>query len=273
MVNITATTAITMGIIAMKKNELVDIHCHILPGIDDGSPSLATSIALAHQAVADGIKTILATPHHMDRHYTNHAVAVQAAVAKFQTELGRLGIDLQIFPSQEVHLNGNIMANLDDLLGIDEGRRYLLLELPHEMVPSYLDDVIFQLSCEGITPVIAHPERNAQIIAEPKILYDLVQQGVLAQVTATSLVGTFGKQVQKTAKEFVRCGLVQVVASDAHVLKNREFAMTKAYQVLSEMATDYSEQFAQNAKDLLNGDDVSVETIEMPRRMRKFGLF
>jgi len=135
-----------------------------------------------------------------------------------------------------------------------------------------LDEVIFQLSCEGITPVIAHPERNARIIAEPEILYNLVKQGVLAQVTATSLVGTFGKQVQKTAKEFVKCGLVQVVASDAHILKNREFAMTRAYQVLSEMNPDYSEQFAQNARNLLNGDDVSVETIEMPRKKRKFGL-
>ncbi|BDZ31341.1 CpsB/CapC family capsule biosynthesis tyrosine phosphatase [Lactiplantibacillus sp. WILCCON 0030] len=257
----------------MKRNNLVDLHCHILPEIDDGSPSMATSIELAHQAVADGIKYILATPHHMDRHYINHASAVRQAVIDFQTELDRQGIDLQVFPGQEVHLNGEMMTNLDDLLGIDEDRKYMLLELPHEMVPSYLDDVIFQLSCEGITPVIAHPERNARIIAEPEILYNLVKQGVLAQVTATSLVGTFGKQVQKTAKEFVRCGLVQVVASDAHVLNNREFAMTKAYQVLSEMDSDYSGQFAQNARDLLNGDDVSVETIEMPRKKRKFGLF
>ncbi|WP_315972047.1 CpsB/CapC family capsule biosynthesis tyrosine phosphatase, partial [Lactiplantibacillus plantarum] len=75
---------------------------------------------------------------------------------------------------------------------------YLLLELPHEMVPSYLDEMIFQLSCEGITPVIAHPERNAQIIAEPQRLYKLAEDGVLAQVTATSLVGTFGEQVQRT---------------------------------------------------------------------------
>ncbi|WP_137624786.1 tyrosine-protein phosphatase [Lactiplantibacillus pingfangensis] len=257
----------------MKKNKLVDIHCHILPRLDDGSPSLAKSIELARQAVADGIGTILATPHHMDRHYTNHALSVQKAVESFQAELDRRGIDLQIFPGQEIHLNGEIIANLDDLMGIDEGRKYLLLELPHEMVPSYLDEIIFQLNSRGITPVIAHPERNARIIAEPEILYNLVKQGVLAQVTATSLVGTFGKQVQKTAKEFVKCGLVQVVASDAHVLKNREFSMTKAYQVLTDMGSNYSENFQQNARDLLNGDDVSVEVIKIPRKKRKFGLF
>ena len=268
------TTGIQMATTVMRKNnELVDIHCHILPKIDDGSPSLEASIELAQQAVADGIKYILATPHHMDRHYTNHALSVRQAVETFQAELDRQGIDLKIFPGQEVHLNGEMIANLDDLMGIDEGRKYMLLELPHEMVPSYLDEIIFQLSCEGITPVIAHPERNSRIISEPEILYNLVKQGILAQVTATSLVGTFGKQVQRTAKEFVKCGLVQVVASDAHILKNREFAMTKAYQVLSEMDSDYSEQFAQNARNLLNGDDVSVETIKMPRSQRRFKLF
>jgi len=265
-------TAIVMGITVIKTN-YVDLHCHILPTLDDGSESLAVSLDLARQAVADGIRYILATPHHMDRHYLNHAPAVRQAVAAFQVELDRQQIPLQVFPGQEVHLNGEMMAHLDDLLGIDARRHYMLLELPHETVPSYLDEVIFQLSCEGITPVIAHPERNARIIAEPRILYNLVKQGVLAQVTATSLVGTFGKRVQKTAKEFVTCGLVQVVASDAHALTNRAFAMTKAYQVLETMNTTYPAQFAANARDLLNGDDVSVETIEMPRKQRKFGLF
>ncbi|RRK09248.1 tyrosine protein phosphatase [Lactiplantibacillus garii] len=257
----------------MKKNSYVDLHCHILPKIDDGSPSLATSLDLARQAVADGIGTILATPHHMDRHYRNHAVDVEAAVTAFQRELDQHQIPLKIYAGQEVHLNGHLMDHLDDLLGIDTRSNYLLLELPHEMVPSYVDEMIFQLSCAGITPVIAHPERNAQLIAEPQRLYELVKQGVLAQVTATSLVGTFGGRVQRTAKEFVKCGLVQVVASDAHALTNREFAMTKAYKVLSEMNSEYPDQFEQNARDLLNGEDVAVPAITIPRKQRKFWLF
>lgn len=146
------------------------------------------------------------------------------------------------------------------------------MELPHEMVPSYLDKMIFQLSCEGITPVIAHPERNAQIIAEPQRLYKFVDDGGLAQVTATSLVGAFGEQVQCTAKEFVKCGLVQVVASDAHTLKNRGFAMTKAYQVLNEMDSRYPERFATNARNLLNGDKIKARRIEVPRKQRKHWL-
>lgn len=266
-------TTVATGTTAMKINNLVDLHCHILPAIDDGSPSLEASLELARQAVADGIRYILATPHHMDRHYLNHASDVVAAVEAFQAELDVNDIPLTIFPGQEVHLNGQLMENIDDLLGMDTGRHYLLLELPHEMVPSYLDEMIFQLSCEGITPVIAHPERNAQIIAEPQRLYKLAENGILAQVTATSLVGTFGEQVQRTAKEFVKCGLVQVVASDAHTLKNRGFAMTKAYQVLNEMDPQYPEYFATNARDLLNGEQIDIGGIEIPRNQRKHWLF
>lgn len=261
------------GTIAMKINNLIDLHCHILPGIDDGSSSLDDSLQLARDAVADGIRYILATPHHMDRHYVNHATEVRVAVKNFQSELDKKNIPLTIFPGQEIHLTGKLMDNIDDLLGIDTSRNYILLELPHEMIPSYLDEIIFELSCEGITPVIAHPERNAQIIAEPKRLYDLAEQGVLAQVTATSLVGTFGKQVQQTAKEFVKCGLVQVVASDAHTLKNRGFSMTDAYQVLSKINTKYPEYFANNAKCLLNGQTIISDDITIPSKHRKFWLF
>lgn len=94
----------------------------------------------------------------------------------------------------------------------------------------------------------------------------------MAQVTATSLVGAFGEQVQRTAKEFVKCGLVQVVASDAHTLKNRGFAMTKAYQVLNEMDSRYPERFATNARNLLNGDKIKARRIEVPRKQRKHWL-
>ncbi len=262
-----------MGTAVMKINNLVDLHCHILPAIDDGSPSLDVSLELARQAVADGIRYILATPHHMDRHYLNHADEVRQAVEDFQDELDFQHIQLTVFPGQEIHLNGQLMSHIDDFLGIDASRNYILLELPHEMVPNYLDEMIFQLSCKGITPVIAHPERNEQIIAEPKRLYELVEQGVLAQVTATSLVGTFGEQVQRTAKEFVKCGLVQVVASDAHALKNRGFTMTKAYQVLRKLNSEYPERFAANARDLLNGDQIDTGQFEIPRKQRKHWLF
>lgn len=262
-----------MGTIRMKIDRYVDLHCHILPGIDDGSPDLATSLALARAAVADGIGTILATPHHLDRHYVNSAGKVQVATAAFQEQLDDLKISLRVFAGQEVHLNGQLTADLGDVLGMDAQRRYVLLEFPHEMVPAYADEVIFQLACDGMTPVIAHPERNAELIAHPEKLYNLIERGSLAQVTATSLVGTFGKQVKRTAEEFVRCGLVQVVASDAHALKKRGFAMTAAYETLASMGESYVTQFQQNARDVINGKPVAVPELSLPRKQRRFWLF
>ncbi|MDQ7937718.1 CpsB/CapC family capsule biosynthesis tyrosine phosphatase [Lactiplantibacillus sp. WILCCON 0030] len=257
----------------MKNDNLVDLHCHILPGIDDGSPSLTTSISLAQAAVADGVKYILATPHHMDRNYVNHRQNIEQAVTMFQHELVARKIDLQVFPGQEVHLNGHLLEHLDDLLGMDSAKRYVLLELPHEMVPNYLEEVIYQLACQGIVAMIAHPERNAQILAKPEKLYDLIQQGCLAQVTATSLVGTFGKQVQRTAKEFVKCGLVQIVASDAHVLPKRDFALSAAYDVLAKMHDDYPKRFKANAQHILNGELIDLKRVVLPHQQHKFHLF
>lgn len=270
---VTMVMKVVMGITVMKTNSLVDLHCHILPGIDDGSPDVATSLELAQQAVNDGIGYILATPHHLDRHYVNHAADVQQAVKAFQVQLDRQHIPLTVFAGQEVHLNGDLMVHLDDLLGIDTSSNYLLLELPHETVPSYLKEVIFQLACEGITPVIAHPERNAQLLATPEKLYELVKQGGLAQVIATSLVGTFGERVQRMAVELVKSGLVQVVASDAHSLPNRQFAMTAAYDVLAKLDATYPVVFQANARRLLNGEPLEKPLIRKPHKWHRFWRF
>ena len=266
--------AMSMGITVMELN-YVDLHCHILPNLDDGSPSMTASLAMARQAVADGVTSILATPHHLDRHYTNSAETVKLAVSVFRKELDQEKIALTVYPSQEIHLTGDLLSRLveGDLLGIDATQKYLLLELPHEMVPSYTGDIIFQLKCRGVVPVIVHPERNAQLIVEPQLLYEFVQQGALAQVTATSLTGGFGREVQRTAKEFVRCGLVQVVASDAHSNPKRQFMMSAAYQELKRINYTYPNQFGNTAQNLLDGKCINLNTIRIPKRQRSFWLF
>lgn len=239
---------------AARPNSLVDLHCHILPGIDDGSPNLATSLELARSAVSEGIGYILATPHHLDRQYVNHRAAVEQAVVNFQRELDLAKIPLTIFPGQEVHLNGDLLERLPDLLGLDESMHYMLVEFPHQEVPTYARELFFQLNCQDIIPVIAHPERNAQILKHPEILYDLETQGALAQLTATSLVGGFGKKLRKFSIELIKHGLVQVVASDAHALKNRKFALREAYLALDEINRDFGPIFFDNSKRLLNGE-------------------
>lgn len=168
-----------MGLIP---TDYVDLHCHLLPGLDDGPQQLDQAIEMARQAVGDGIRYVLATPHHLDRHYQNTGPVVERAVIEFQAELQRQRIPLTVFAGQEVHLRDKLVATQSQLLGIDAGRRYLLLELPHEQVPHYTAQVVFELLQHGTTPVIAHPERNAQIMARPEQLYDLIQQGCLGEL-------------------------------------------------------------------------------------------
>ena len=265
----TAKDTTAMATDTVRKNSLVDLHCHILPGIDDGSKSVEESIELAHAAVREGIGYILCTPHHLDRHFVNHATDVQQHVIDFQKVLDDQKIPLTLFPGQEVHLNGDLVERMDDLLGIDSAMRYLLVELPHEEVPTYTKELFFELSCHGITPVIAHPERNARIKADPEILYQFISDGALGQLTATSLVGVFGKSTQKFSQELIEHGMVHVIASDAHMLPKRQFALQEAYLALDDLDRAYGPQFYANSKHLINGEDIDHQITLTSLKKRK----
>lgn len=258
----------------MKFEKIVDLHCHILPRIDDGSPDLEHSLSLARQAVDDGVTHILCTPHHLDNEFVNHKNDVIEDVAIFQKELVQHKIPLKVFPGQEVHINGNLISRYDDLLGIDVNKKYMLLEFPHGNVPSYAEQIIFKLRKLGTTPVIVHPERNSEIQKNLGLLYNFIEKGALSQVTATSYVGGFGEKVAKISKQLVEHNLVQIVASDAHTLKGRKFVL---HEALNQIAEDFGEnkavQFEKNAEDLINGERVVAHDYSQIRKKRRFLFF
>jgi len=240
--------------------KLIDLHCHILPGVDDGSKDLRMSLDLARAAVDQGISHSLLTPHHMDGQYTNHKMAVISETAEFQAALNEKKIPLTVYPSQEVHLTGELMEAVaaDDILFMDETNKYLLLELPHDGIPEYANDMIFDLITRGIIPVIAHPERNQGIQITPDRLYEFVKMGCLTQLTASSYVGIFGKKVQKLTEEIIKANLGFTFASDAHNFKGRRFLMKEAFDKLeAEEGMEKAELFNTNAKNIINGDAVS----------------
>lgn len=258
----------------MNFEKIVDLHCHILPGIDDGSPDLEHSLSLAKQAVNDGVTHILCTPHHLDNEFVNHKNDVIKDVAVFQEELVQHEIPLKVFPGQEVHINGDLISKYDDLLGIDVNKRYMLLEFPHGNVPSYAGQMIFKLRKLGTTPVIVHPERNSEIQDNLELLYDFIEKGALAQVTATSYVGGFGDRVAAISKKIVEHNLVQIVASDAHTLKGRKFVL---HEALDQIAEDFGKskaiQFEKNAEDLINGDRVVAHDYSPIKKKKRFFFF
>ena len=235
---------------------LVDIHSHILPGIDDGSPDLDSSLGLAEAAVADGITHALMTPHTLNGKYLNHKEDIIKETTAFQKALKENNIPLTVFASQEVRLNGNLPQALDndDILFCDEDGRYMLLEFPSEDVPTYAKDMTFKLLGRGITPIIVHP-------------------GCLTQITASSYVGVFGKEIEKLADQFVEAGQVATFASDAHTLPKRESRMHDAYEKLEKIqGLDVANSFKQNARNIINSDNVSLNWKPLKKKKR-FWLF
>lgn len=254
---------------------MVDLHCHLLPGIDDGSKSMETSLHLAREATENGVTHALLTPHHMNGRFVNHKRDVIQRTKEFADQLAKHQIPLTVFPGQEVRINGDLLAALDDddILFADEGGRYLMLEFPDDDVPHYTKQMIFYLQQREVVPVIVHPERNTMIMDHPDILYDLLKKGCLSQITASSYVGTFGKKVERFSKQLIASGQGYVFASDAHDLPGRKYEMRQAFTKLNdEFGQQMATQYQENARAIINGQNVPLNKLQKIRK-KHFWLF
>lgn len=254
---------------------MIDLHCHILPGVDDGAASLQESLSMAEQAIAQGITHLLCTPHHNNGRYENEKSSVIAAVHHLQNALDERNLPLTLLEGQEVRVTGELITAIekDHLLFTDITDTYLLLEFPTQDVPAFSESLFFELRTLAKVPVIVHPERNAMFREDPNRLIPFLEMGCLAQLTAPSIVGVFGKQIQKTAYEMVTHNLVQMVASDAHGISKRRFYLKEAYEIIEqEWGKEKVLQMQQVARDLVNGDEVSYPSYTEVKK-KKFGLF
>lgn len=256
---------------------MVDLHCHLLPGIDDGSKSMDISLRLAQEATENGVTHALLTPHHMNGRYVNHKQDVIRRTKEFQEQLKAHNIPLTVFPGQEVRINGQLLDALDkdDILFADTAGKYLMLEFPDDDVPNYTSRMIFDLQQRGITPVIVHPERNTKIMAEPDQIYQLLEKGCLSQITASSYVGTFGKKVENFSRQLIEAGQGYVFASDAHDLPGRKYEMRQAFDKLQhEFGQELADQYQQNARSIINGENILLNEIQLIKKKKKlFWLF
>lgn len=197
---------------------MVDIHCHILPGVDDGARNMEESLRMLSRAAAAGVKTVAATPHLIAGTYGIELLNREQMTADLQKAADESGINIQIKPGVEYYLSSEMLEDTAKLkeLTLNNNGKYILVELPMQMIPIYAKDIFFNLNMQGITPVLAHPERNIAICRDPNILFDFVMNGVVVQLNAGSILGCFGKYVKKTARILLIHKLVHVVASDMH---------------------------------------------------------
>lgn len=196
---------------------MIDLHSHVLPGLDDGARSMAEAADLARTAVDDGVTVIAATPHVRSDFPTTPA-QMEEGVRALRAELAAREIPLEVVHGGEVALDG--LAHLDeaDLRRFSFGQQgqYLLLECPYHGSPVQLAPAINELLRAGLTPILAHPERNPDVVARPERIASVVELGALVQVTAASVDGRFGRPVRKASERLLELGLVHVLASDAH---------------------------------------------------------
>lgn len=201
---------------------MIDLHCHMLPGIDDGAPDLAVALAMARCAVADGIRITACTPHIYPGMYENTRDGILAGIASLQEILREEGIDLELVVGADTHLDPDLVGQ------VRAGRvptlndsRYLLLEPPHHSAPPRFEESVFQLMTAGIVPVVTHPERLSWIEGYYPAFARLVKAGAWMQITAGSLTGRFGKRPKYWGERMLDEGLVHILATDSHHIDRR----------------------------------------------------
>lgn len=223
---------------------MIDLHAHILPGLDDGAGDLEETLDMCRIARDDGITTIVATPH-SGNGYENDRLVVLSAVQQLRACLMELNIPLEILPGADIYLRHDLIDLLRDgmVMTMNDNSRYVLVEFPHHIMPPNYIDWLFEMKLKGITPIFTHPERNTAIQKNINHVRQWVDRGGLVQVTAMSLTGDFGPEAARCARQLIRNRLVHAIASDAHSKSRRPPVLSGAVRAAKRMVdADYVEK-------------------------------
>ncbi|SIS82635.1 tyrosine-protein phosphatase [Salimicrobium salexigens] len=254
---------------------MIDIHSHILPDVDDGAQSERESLEMAEQALEEGIHTIVATPHFKNGHWDNSRRDIEAKVHVLNRFFEENEVPLKVLPGQETRINGDMLADIDnqEVLTINHGQ-YVFVEFSSDSVPRYTGQLLYDLQLKGYKPIIVHPERNSYLQEKPSVLHDFIQQGAYAQLTAGSLIGSFGKEVKKFSEQLLEAKLIHLIASDAHNVKHRPFHMKEAFERIEKLyGPETREAFLDNARFVVDDEPLFAEPPEHVRKKKRFGLF
>jgi protein-tyrosine phosphatase len=257
--------------IGEKSADVFDIHAHILPALDDGPRTAEEAIATISALAAEGITGIVATPHFNDRYPHVAASEVQAHVNRLQCLVYQAGISVQLWAGHEVHLDAGVAAALAQGLAatINHGP-YVLLELPTHEFPVFLHGLIGQIRSKGFVPVIAHAERYTPVWQNPEVLIPLIEAGALLQITASSLVGFFGRRARQTAEMLLQHNLAHVLASDAHAVSDRPPRFATGLRAAEALMgrERVREMVIEVPRAIVYGGPVAVPRILAPPRMK-----
>ena len=261
--------------------EMIDLHAHILPGLDDGAETLDESIEMCWLSYQDGIRTIVATPHILKGIYSNNRSTILAKVQELNDALKKLRVQssefggkdfdasthsliaasdaFKILPGADVHFSLDMLQLCEngEIVTVNDKGRYLMVEFDSQGIPYHAEDVLFQMIMHGIIPIITHPERNLEIARSPNRYYEIIKMGCLGQVTAMSLTGGFGSGVRRIAEKLLKNRLAHVIASDSHSINRRPPILSTALRATEKivgkeeaqkMVTEYPEAVIEGRK-------------------------
>lgn len=233
----------------------VDIHNHVLPGIDDGPTTELESIILLQNAVKNGVSHIVATPHHQNGVYKQDFGEIKNSIHILNALLLEREIPVTLLPGMEVHLHGELIDEIStNPMTLADSNKYVLIEFPTYHIPHFTEAIFYELQLMGYIPVIAHAEKNTELRRNPKKLFELVYKGALVQVTAASVTGANGRDLKKFVLKLCQHKIVHFIASDAHNVKHRPFLLQQAYRVIQhKLGRHMVQYFQQNANHVING--------------------
>jgi protein-tyrosine phosphatase len=265
---------------------MIDLHTHILPGLDDGAKTLEESIQMCWKSYRDGVRTIVATPHTLNGLYLNDRDIILKKVDELNEALKRVGFTndlndpnghntstpsrvnasthspihvLRILPGSDIRLCENTLSHLDQgkVMTIGDSKKYLFLEFPFQGIPHQAEGFIFQVMQRGMIPIITHPERNIELGQRPRRYYEMIRMGCLGQVTAMSLTGELGRRIKQVAERLLTNRLIHFIASDAHSPDGRPPILSEAVRMAEKivgkeeaqkMVTEYPQAILEGRK-------------------------
>ncbi|CAM4008695.1 tyrosine-protein phosphatase [Alkalicoccus chagannorensis] len=255
---------------------MIDIHSHILPSIDDGAQNEEEALALARAAEAEGIHTVAATPHHQNGSFVNEAADIRAKTRHLNDAVQAAGINVTIIPGQETRIHGEYLEEWEKgtILPVGGNTDYVLIEFPLDHVPRYASQLLYDIQLKGLIPVIVHPERNEEIKDRPNLLYSLVKNGSLTQLTAASLTGRFGSKAKQLSLDLLEANLAHLIASDAHDTEKRGFHLQEGYAAVeTKFNARFVKQLQANAQRLIQNERLLIDPPEHVKKKKFLGLF
>lgn len=253
---------------------MIDMHCHILPGIDDGAEKLETSIEMLKTAERDGIKTIIATPHYCRGRFENNLEDIKNEVKNLNNITEENKIDIEVLAGQEIFLDSySTKLFKSGIIGTLNESRYMLVELPFDHLPENAMDIIYELRLLGVIPVLAHPERYQFIINTPSLINDFIEEGCFFQITSHSITGLYGKEVKRTAELMIKHNICDFIASDAHSNIKRTPEIKKSFDIIKGINTELVNKLSNYASQVLKNEVIIRNTEKIKGKKSIFEIF